>query len=94
MIQLTKDLAMTADQYGYTVGKPFKEKDNYVRLKNPTYYGTAAQAVRGALSRTLHQGIADGSITTLRQFVQEQERLRDEFQRLLAPLDETKQPYA
>ncbi len=88
MIQLTKDLAMTADQYGYTVGKPVQKAGRPLEFLKPTYYGTAAQAVRGAVSRTLRQGIADGSITSLRQFVQEQERLFAEFERLLAPLEE------
>lgn len=51
------------------------------------YYTTAAQAVRGALAITMRQRVADGSITTLRQFIEEQERLQDEFKRLLEPLE-------
>lgn len=46
-----------------------------------------AQAVRGALAITMRQRVADGSIATLRQFIEEQERLQDEFKQLLEPLE-------
>ncbi len=88
MIQLTKDLAMTADEHCYIVGKPRQRADKGTVLDKLTYYPTAAQAVSGALSRTMRQGVADGSITTLLEFVQEQERLRDELEKLLAPLED------
>lgn len=87
MIQLTKDLAMTADEHCYIVGKPRQGRGKGAELRSPTYHPTAAQAVSAALSRTMRQGVADGSITTLRQFIQEQERLRAELETLIAPLD-------
>lgn len=86
MIQLTKGFAMIADDYCYTVGKPRQRADGRIVLDKPTYYSTAAQAVSGALVRAMRQGVADGSITTLRQFIQEQERLRGELEMLIAPL--------
>lgn len=87
MIQLTKDLWMKADEHCYIVGKPRQDQGKSVELRSPTYYSTAAQAVQGALKRAMRQGVADGSITTLREFIQEQERLRAELEKLIAPLD-------
>lgn len=87
MIQLTKDLWLSADDYCYIVGKPEHSADKPVRIRKPTHHATAAQAVSAALNRALRMGVADGSITTLRQFVQEQKRLRSELEALVAPLD-------
>lgn len=87
MIQLTKDLAMTADEHCYIVGQPRQRADKGTILRNPTYHPTAAQAVSTALVRAMRQGVADGSITTLRQFVQEQERQRTEINKLLHQLE-------
>ena len=70
MIQLTKNLAMIADDSCYIVGTPREKADKGVVLDKPTYYTTAAQAVQGALHRAMRQAIKDGSITTLREFVQ------------------------
>ncbi len=86
MIQLTKDLAMTADKRCYIVGKPRKAVGRGQELRNPTYHTTAAQAVSAALKRAMRKGVADGSITTLQQFVQEQQRLKTELEKLIAPL--------
>lgn len=87
MIQLTKDLAMTADERCYIVGKPSQRADGATELRKPTYHTTAAQAVQSALALTMRQGVADGSITTLREFIQEQERQRMELEKLIAPLE-------
>lgn len=87
MIQPTKDLWMDADEHCYIVGKPRQSADKVVRLDKPTYYTTMAQAVSGACARAMRQGVADGNITTLREFIQEQERLQAEFERLILPLD-------
>ena len=74
MIQMTDNLAMTADEYSYIVGQPRTRPDKGVVLVKPRYYPTAAQAVSAALQMTLRKGVADGTITTLSQFIQEQER--------------------
>lgn len=88
MIQLTKGFAMIADDCCYTVGKPRQKADGHVVLDKPTYYPTAAQAVSGTLARAMLQGVADGSVTTLRQFIKEQERLHGELEKLIMPLEE------
>lgn len=87
MIQLTTDLAMTADEHCYIVGKPRQTHDRNIELRNPTYHTTAAQAVQSALARTMRQSVANGSITTLREFIQEQERQRMELEKLIALLE-------
>lgn len=90
MIQLTKDLWLSADENCYIVAKPYQTSRKGVPCTNliaPTYHTTAAQAVSAALNRALRMGVADGSITTLRQFIQEQKRLRSELEALVAPLD-------
>lgn len=87
MIQLTENLAMTADEHCYIVGKPRKSVGRGEELRNCTYHSTAAQAVSAALSHAMRQDVADGSITTLRQFIQAQEHYRAEFEKLIAPLD-------
>lgn len=87
MIQLTKDLVLIADSECYVVGKPGKSRGKGPELIKPKYYTTVAQAVRGALAITMRQRVADGSIATLRQFIEEQERLQDEFKQLLEPLE-------
>lgn len=87
MIQLTKGLAMTADEHCYIVGQPRQRADKGTVLRKPTYHPTAAQAVSAALDRTLRQGVADGTITTLRQFAQEQERQRTELEKALHKLE-------
>ena len=87
MIQLTKDLWMDADEHCYIVGKPRQIADKVVRLDKPTYYTTMAQAVSGACARALRQGVADGTITTLREFIREREKLWTELKTLIVPLD-------
>jgi len=87
MIQLTNELYMTADDHCYIVGKPRKGRGKGVELRNPTYYSTAAQALTGALNRAMRQSVADGSITTLREFAQELERQRLAFEKAITPLE-------
>lgn len=94
MIQLTDRLAVTADNECYIVGRVYKRNgspaesgEKAVELRDPRYYTTLAQAVRAAASRTLRAGIADGSITTLQEFIREAERITAEFTEKLKPLE-------
>ena len=86
MIQLTKELAMIADDHCYIVGKPKQSPGKPVEMRQPTYYSTAAQAVQSALQRTILKAVKDGNITTLREFIQEQDRQRTELEKRIAPL--------
>ncbi len=87
MIKLTDKLAVTADDECYIVGKPKARAGRGVELRNPSYYATLAQAACAALSRALRAGVQDGSITTLREFLQEEKRLTAEFSEKLKPLE-------
>lgn len=87
MINLCTGLVMTADEHCFVVGKPRKSRGKGCEIQHPTYYTTAAQAVQGALLRAMHQAAADGSVTTLREFLATQEKLQADLQRLIAPLD-------
>lgn len=87
MIQLTEELAMIADDCCYIIGKPRQRADKGLVMDKPTYYSTAAQAVCGALGRAMRQAVKDNEVTTLQQFIQEQERLHAELERRIAPLD-------
>ena len=87
MIQLTKDLWVKADDHCYIVGNLRERRGEGAELRNPTYYTTMDQAVQGALKRAMRQGVKDNEITSLCQFIQEQERLRAELEKLIAPLE-------
>lgn len=98
MIQLINGLVMTADENQYIVGRLNESRRKAAQggrkdklILNPRYYPTVAQAVSAALVRVMRHGVADGSITTLRQFIQEQERLQSELEKLVAPLDNGKE---
>lgn len=87
MIQLTKELAMTADSHCFIVGRPRQRVGKALEMLEPSYYSTATQTVQGALNRAMRQGVADGNITTLQQFIREQERLKAELQLMIKPLE-------
>lgn len=87
MIRLAQNLALTADDHCYILGKPAKPRGKSCELSNRSYHTTPAQAVSAAVLRAMRQGVADGSIVTLRQFITEQARLQAELERLIAPLE-------
>lgn len=87
MIQLTKRLVMTADKHCYIVGEPRQRTGRTTGIKEPKYYSTAAQAARGALDTAMRMAVEDEEVTTLRQFIQEQERLHTELEKLIMPLE-------
>lgn len=87
MIQLTKDLVMIADERCYIVGKPRQRPDKGIIIDSPTYHTNINQAVLSAIGRSMRLSVKDGSITTLRQFLDEQERLTEHLKELLAPLE-------
>jgi len=86
MIQLTKRLVMKADKYCYIVGEPRQRAGRALEIKEPRYYTTAAQAVHGALATAMRMAVEDEEVTTLREFIQEQERQRAALEKLIMPL--------
>jgi len=87
MIQLTKRLVMTADKHCYIVGEPRKARGRAIEIREPKYYSTAAQAVQGALATAMRMAVEDEEVTTLRAFIQEQERQRAALEKLIMPLE-------
>ena len=87
MIEITKDLAIISDGRCFTVGKPIYKQSGEVFIQKPRYYSDVRQALRGALSIAVCNGVAAGTITELRQLVEEQERLTAQLKELLAPLE-------
>lgn len=87
MIYITHKLAVTADEYQYIVGEPRERKGRGVELRHRRYYPTMALAIQGAISATLRQRVSEGAIDTLREFIQEEERLQNDFSQKLEPLE-------
>lgn len=87
MIELTKNLAIVADGHCYAVGKPVKKQSGDVFIQKPRYYSTMADALRGSISIALCNSVTDGTITSLRQFMDEQQRLTEQIKTLLTPLE-------
>ena len=87
MIQLPDGLVLLADDHAYIVGKAKKDRGRGIEVQNPTYHTSVAQAAQSALNRIMRTAVKDGSITTLRQFIEEQERLNRELKELLTPLE-------
>ena len=86
MIQLVGGLALAADTSCYIVGRPRESRGKGIELQSPKFYTSVAQAAQGALEQALRQSVADGQINSLREFIREQERLKQELSALLAPL--------
>lgn len=86
MIQLTDHLFVTADKRSYIVGEPRQRVGKGMEMDSP-YFTTMTQAVRYAVSQALKERVANDQITTLRQFVEEQERLQTDFIKKLEPLE-------
>ena len=62
MIQLTEKLIMTADKHCYIVGEPRQRAGRGIGIKDPKYYTTAAQAVKGALATAMRMAVEDGTV--------------------------------
>ena len=87
VVYLTDKLAVTADSECYMVGKPRQRAGKGVSVDNPRYYPTLAQAVRGAVSTTLRQKVAASEITSLQEFIRQEQALQTEFTKKLEVLD-------
>ncbi len=87
MIQLTKRLVMKADKHCYIVGEARQRAGRPTGIREPKYYSTAAQAVQGALATAMRMAVEDDEVTTLQEFIQEQERQRAALEKLIMPLE-------
>ena len=79
MIRLTDEIAITADDMQYIVGRPYTSPRGAVKIKNPKYYHKLSAALQQAVTDCVRAGVADERITELRQVVAEQARLEQEF---------------
>lgn len=79
MIMLTDEIGITADSMQYIVGKPTQQPAGGVKMVKARYYADLGAALRAVVADCVRAGVADGSITELRQIVTEQARLEQEF---------------
>ena len=70
------------------------EKAGHTRFKEPHYFSTMQGAVKEAIRRLLCEKVAGDEITTLRQFVDEADRLKAEFKEIIEPLSVSKEEKA
>ena len=91
MIKLNDDLVITADEYQYIVGRPRQRADKIggqvIWIDNPSYYSTIAGALKEAVAGAMRKSVANGNITTLHDFLVEQQRLQEDFAKLVEPLN-------
>lgn len=81
MIHIIDDWYMTADRFCYTVGRLDKKKrkkdgeaEEETYLKNATYHGTIANALRSVCQDEIRDKVAKGKITDLAQAFAEIEK--------------------
>lgn len=79
MIYLTDEVAVTADDMQYIVGRPYTTPSGAVKIKNPKYYHNLNDALQQAVADCIRASVADSCITELRQVVAEQARLEQAF---------------
>ena len=79
MIRLTDEIAITADDMQYIVGRPYTSPRGAVKIKNPRYYHKLSAALQQAVTDCVRAGVADSRITELRQVIAEQTRLEQTF---------------
>lgn len=90
MIKLTNDLYISSDERQYILGKPRQrsaEGGERITLDFPTYHAKIADALKAATSRIIRDKVADGSITTLNEYITELRQINDEFTQKLLPLE-------
>jgi hypothetical protein len=91
MIKLIEKLAISADEHQYTLGRPRQRTDKAgnatTLIDNPTYYTSMSAALKSAVVRAMRDKVAANEITTLREYLDEQRRLQDDFAKQLEPLE-------
>jgi hypothetical protein len=102
MIHIVDDWYMDADRFCYTVGRLATRKDKKGEeqeyLKNPTYHGTVAHALRSILEDGVRDKIEKKSLTNLAEVFAEMEKynlhLIKEFDRVERELLRKRRPGA
>ncbi|MFR8872571.1 MAG: hypothetical protein ACLVHV_03320 [Oscillospiraceae bacterium] len=86
MIELLGGYCIKSDRKQFIMGQTRKDKAGHTRFKEPHYFSTMQGAVKEAIRRLLCEKVAGDEITTLRQFVDEADRLKAEFKEIIEPL--------
>lgn len=91
MITLLSDLIITADNEQYIVGRARTRADKGIIVDKPRYYPNLESALRAALQQAMRDKVSAGEITTLQDFIREQNQMRAELDALLRPETEENQ---
>lgn len=91
MITLPGDLIITADNDQYIVGRARAKVSKGSFIAKPRYYPNLESALRAALQQAMRDKVSAGEITTLQDFIQEQNQMRAELDALLRPETEENQ---
>lgn len=86
MIELPGNMMITADHEQYIVGRGSSGGCRGVVIKKPRYYPSLETAARAALQQAMCDKVAAGEITSLRDYLQELQRVKAELAELLEPL--------
>ena len=94
MIELLGGYCIKSDRKQFIMGQTRKDKAGHTRFKEPHYFSTMQGAVKEAIRRLLCEKVAGDEITTLRQFVDEADRLKAEIKEIIEPLSVSKEEKA
>lgn len=79
MIHLIGNIYATADEFQYIVGRVRERPGKGLEIVKPKYYSTLEIAARHTVEYALREKVAKGEVETLRQFITEMGKLRDEI---------------
>lgn len=88
MIELLHGYYAKSDGRQYIVGKPNEGRDGVTRFRDAHYFRTMSQAVKFTMNREMYGKVAREEITTLQEFVNQAQALKDDITRKLELLDE------
>ncbi len=91
MIKLTDNLAIVADEHQYIVGKPRHKTDKAGKvitvIDKPTYHTSLSTALKSAVAHAMREKVAEGTVTTLRGYLDELKQVQADFAALLKPME-------
>lgn len=84
MIKLTENIALSADERCFIIGRPREKAGKGRELLQAGYFASVSEALKYAVSLHLRDQIKTGQITTLRQLIDEQKQVQEHFARQLS----------
>lgn len=88
MIELLQGYYAKSDGQQYIVGKLCEGKDGYTRFRDTHYFRTMSQAVKFTMNREMYGKVEREEVTTLAEFAQQAQALKDDITRRLELLGE------